>query len=164
MSLQTEITTVSVITPIGKAEINTVIVMVITALPKKEEIINTLTVIINTELHQARPRELVLGFSQPHGTVTSGRITHSKFFYTSSKHKSVSHKFVYFNVTTSNTIIDLSNISFGSYLYSVATHHGNLLKSLVTMLKSLATLSWVTAAGPHGKIALALTNAVKKIK
>ena len=63
MSLQTEITTVSVITPIGKAEINTVIVMVITALPKKEEIINTLTVIINTELHQARPRELVLGFS-----------------------------------------------------------------------------------------------------
>ena len=32
----------------------------------------------------------------------------------------------------------------------------------MTMLKSLVTLSRVTAAGPHGKIALALTNAVKK--
>ena len=162
MSLQREITTVSVITPIGKAEMNTVIVVITTALQKKGEIINTLIVIINTELHQARQSQLILGSSQPHSSVTSGRITHSNFFYTSSKHKSLSHKFVYFTVTTSNTIIDISSISFGSYLYSVVAHLGNLLKSLVTMLKSLVTMSRVTATGPHGKIALAKTNAVKK--
>ena len=32
--------------------------------------------------------------------VTSGPITHSKFFHTSSKYKSLNHKFVEFTVTT----------------------------------------------------------------
>jgi len=47
-----------------------------------------------------------------------------------------------------------NNTCFGTYLYSVATHHGNLLKSLATMSRMTYSV------GPHGKL-IAETNAVK---
>ena len=45
------------------------------------------------ETDRQRQRDWILTSSQP-GRVTSGRITHSNLFYTSSKHKSLHRKFV----------------------------------------------------------------------
>ena len=47
-----------------------------------------------------------------------------------------------------------NNTCLGTYLYSVATHHGNLLKSLATMSRMTYSVA------PHGK-PIAETNAVK---
>ena len=51
-----------------------------------------------------------------------------------------------------------NNTCFGTYLYYIGTHHGNLHKSIVTMSR----MTYVLFAGRNGETALANSNAIKK--
>ena len=67
-------------------------------------------------------------------TITSGRITHSALFYTSSNQKYINHKFVKFCVILLNEpticLFMHGNTCFGTYLYFVGTSHGNLFVTI----------------------------------
>ena len=75
--------------------------------------------------------------TQNHVSLLCYRITHSKWFYTSSKRKSQNHESVsllcYNNKNQPSIHQSMHNNTFGTYLYSVGTHHRNLLKSLVAV-------------------------------
>ena len=75
------------------------------------------------------------------------RTTHSKFFYTSLKHKSLNQKSVEFTVTTAKISQSICQCTrFGTHLYSIDIHHRKLLEP------DCEPCDLFSSACPHGKL------------
>ena len=108
-------------------------------------------------LRQLRVKPGILTPHQPH-RVTSAGFTHSKWFCTCSKQKSLNRESVQFSHIKTNFIDQCNDARFSMCLYSIGTHHRNLLNSLVTMRR----VTYFFSPGPTQETASAKINTVKK--